>query len=98
MNTTPRFFAEWINKQHVDEHGEWEPDRDEYMKQLCRNLDEAKLVAVAMGKKANVVEWARVAEENFNAEVGISPRHPAAWDTVRVWHGDWQGNWDEERW
>lgn len=96
-DTSPRFIAEWISAQHHDASGEWIPDDDEYSITYCRDLEEAKRVAIANGKACNVVEWARVTEEHFNAELGIPARSPAAWDTVRIWHGDWQGNWDEDR-
>lgn len=95
--TAPRFIAEWISAQFHDESGEWEPDRDEYSCSTHQTLEQAKAAAIAGSKKANVVEWCRVSEECFNDEVGIPARNPAAWDTVRVWHGDWQGNWDEDR-
>lgn len=94
----PRFWAQWIAKQFHDENGEWIPDNDEYQQRLCRDVETAKRVAIDEGKRCNVVEWARVCEENFNPEVNIPAWHSAAWDTVRVWHGDWQGNWDEESW
>jgi hypothetical protein len=96
-DTSPRFIAEWISAQHHDDAGEWLPDDDEYSIQYCSDLKEAQRVAVANGKSCNVVEWARVSEQHFNAELGIPARGDAAWDTVRVWHGDWQGNWDEDR-
>lgn len=44
-----------------------------------------------------MLEWVRVAEECFNPELGIPKHHEAAWDVVRVWHGDWEGNWCEDR-
>jgi hypothetical protein len=96
-DTSPRFRAEWISKQTHDEHGEWLPDEDEYSIQYCRDLKEAQRVAVVNGKACNVVEWARVTELHFDPELGIPARSPAAWDDVRIWHGDWQGNWDEDR-
>lgn len=92
-----RFEAEWIAAQHHDQNGEWEPDRDEYVTQGCANLAAAQRIAVERGKAANVVEWARVTEYAFNPKLGIPARSPAAWDAIRVWHGDWQGNWDEDR-
>lgn len=97
VSTSPRFIAEWISAQFHDEHGEWIPDQDTYSISVHKTLEEAKAAAIAGGKKANVVEWARVSEDHFNSEIGISARSPAAWDTVRIWHGDWQGNWDEDR-
>lgn len=93
-----RFVAEWIAAQYHDpETGEWEPDRDDYRVERCRDLEHAKQVAVARGKAANVVEWARVTEYAFDPELGIPARHEAAWDAVRQWTGDWEGNWDEVR-
>lgn len=92
-----RYSAEWIVKQHNDEFGEWDPDRDEYVGSDHDTLGAAIAAAIAESKKANVVEWWRVVEERFNAEIGIPRRHPAAWDTSRVWHGDWSGNIDEDR-
>lgn len=97
MNTSPRFVAEWISAQHHDETGEWIPDDDEYSVQYCKTLEDAKRVAVEQGKKANVVEWARVTEQHFMPELRIPARNSAAWDDVGIWHGDWQGNWDEDR-
>lgn len=91
------FIAEWIAAQHVDEFGEWEPDMDEYRMQDCATLEEAKRVSVERGKAANVVEWARVSEMQFDPDLGIPARSAAAWNTVRIWSGDWQGNWDEVR-
>lgn len=96
--TAPRFEAEWISAQHHDEFGEWEPDRDEYSCSVHSTFEAAKAASIAGSKRANVVEWCRVSEVHFNSEIGIPARHQAAWDTVRVWHGDWQGNWDEECW
>ena len=59
-------------------------------------LEAAKAAAIAESKAANCVEWWRVQEERFNPELGIPRRSPAAWDTTRTWHGDWQGNSEEE--
>lgn len=92
-----RYIAEWIEKQHVNEFGEWESDRDEYVGKDCKTLAAAKRVAITESKRCNVVEWCRVTVEQFNPDLGIPRRSSAAWDTVAVWHGDWQGNWDEER-
>lgn len=92
-----RYVAEWIEKQYQDEYGDWDPDRDEYRGMDCKTLEEAKRKAIENGKKANVVEWCRVTVEEFNASLGIPRRSSAAWDTVATWHGDWEGNWNEER-
>jgi hypothetical protein len=92
-----RYSAKWIVKQHTNEFGEWDPDRDEYVGSDHTTLEAAIAAAVMGSKKADVVEWWRVTQERFNAEVGIPRRHPAAWDTARIWHGDWEGNWDEDR-
>lgn len=95
-NADVRYIAEWIVAQHNDEHGEWEPDRDEYVGETHATLEAAKTAAIAKSKAANCVEWWRVQEERFDPELGIPRRSPAAWDTTRTWHGDWQGNSDEE--
>lgn len=92
-----RYTAEWIVAQYHDEHGEWEPDRDELMKQPCATLQIAKSIAVRKSKKANCVEWCRVSVEQFNTSLGISRHSDAAWDTIAIHSGDWQGNWSEER-
>lgn len=97
MSTANRFEAEWIAAQHNDEHGEWDPDRDEYVARNCVTLEEAKRVALAQSKAANVVEWVRVTEYAFCPELKIPPHNPAAWDAVRVWHGEWSGEWSEDR-
>jgi hypothetical protein len=92
-----RFEAEWIAAQYHDEHGEWQPDHDDYRAENCPDLETAKRVAVERGKAANVVEWARVTEYAFDPDLGIPARCEAAWDIVRQWSGDWQGSWDEVR-
>ena len=92
-----RFTAEWIKAQHTDPvTGEWNPDRDEYVGQTFSTLKAAQSAAIRESKRANVVEWCRVSEERFNAELGIPRRSDAAWDTVAVYHGDWDGNWNRE--
>lgn len=93
-----RFRAEWIDAQHHDEHGDWDPDRDEYVGSTHATLEAAQKAAIAGSKKANVVEWVKVTEERFNPSLRIHRRSDAAWDTVRVWHGDWVGNWQDDRW
>lgn len=50
------FEAEWIAAQHVDEHGEWEPDRDEYHCSRHATFSTAHAAAVASSMIANVVE------------------------------------------
>lgn len=92
-----RYTAEWIAAQHHDENGEWEPDRDEYVGRACKSLADAKRLAVVESKRCNVVEWCRVTVEQFNPSLGIPRRSDAAWDTVAVHYGDWDGNWQEER-
>lgn len=92
-----RYIAEWIEAQHKDEYGEWNPDDDEYVGRNCKSLEEAQCVAVAESKRCGVVEWCRVTVEQFNPSLDIPRQCSAAWDTVAVWHGDWQGTWDEER-
>jgi hypothetical protein len=92
-----RYTAEWIERQHVDEYGEWNPDDDEYRGMDFDTLEKAKVAAVKYGKQAGVCEWARVTVEQFNPSLGIPRRVGAAWDVIAVWHGDWEGNWDEER-
>jgi hypothetical protein len=96
-NPDVRYSAEWISKQHCDESGEWEPDRDEYACSSHETFESAKADAIASSKAANCVEWWRVCEERFDASLGIPRRSAAAWDTTRTWSGDWQGNCDEDR-
>ena len=92
-----RFIAEWIVRQHIDERGEWEPDRDEREFSTHKTLAEAQEAAIAGAKKAHVVEWCAVEEETYNASLGIPRRSPAAWDSLRTWCGDYEGNWVENR-
>ena len=92
-----RYIAEWIEKQYKDEQGEWEPDRDDYRGIDCKSLAEAQRIAVAQSKRANACEWCRVTMGEFNPSLGIPRRNSAAWDVVSTWHGDWEGNWNEER-
>jgi hypothetical protein len=92
-----RFTAEWIEKQHLDEHGDWNPDDDEYVGQVYKTLEQAKLVAAKESKRAGIVEWCRVTVEEFNPDLGIPRRSDAAWDHISTWSGDWEGNWDEIR-
>jgi len=92
-----RYVAEWIERQYKDEYGEWDPDRDDYRGMDCKSLEDAQAKAIAFGRLANAAEWARVTVKDFNPDLGIPCRSSAAWDTVAVWHGDWEGNWNEER-
>jgi hypothetical protein len=92
-----KYYAEWCRAQHVDENGEWNPDDDEYVSRLCSSVDEAKRVSVEESQRCNVVEWCRVTVVQFNPALDIPKVSPAAWDTIAVWHGDWQGNWEEDR-
>lgn len=92
-----RFEAEWITAQHIDEFGDWNPDDDDYAYSTHPTLEAAQAAAIAGSKAAGVVDWCRVAEYHFNAELGIPARCDAAWDTVRAWTGDWEGNWDQTR-
>jgi len=96
-NPDVRFIAEWIAAQHHDERGEWDPDRDEYVGSTHATLEAAQAAAISESKKAGVVEWVKVEEQTFNAELGIPRRSEAAWDVTRAWHGDWDGNWEEDR-
>ena len=97
MDNNTRYVAEWIEAQHVDEFGEWNPDRDEYAGRNCPSLALAKAVAIRESKRCGVVEWCRVTEEVFNPDLGIPRRSDAAWDVVCTYHGDWSGNWSEDR-
>lgn len=90
-----RFTAEWVSAQHLDEHGDWNPDDDEYRGRGCPCLATAKIVAIMESKRANVVEWCRVTVSEFNPTLGIPRQSDAAWDTVATWHGDWEGNWTQ---
>ena len=94
---TTRYIAEWIAAQHLDKHGEWDPDMDEYGERCAPALELAKAIAVRESQKCNVAEWCRVTVEIFNASLGIPARSDAAWDVVATWHGDWAGNWQEDR-
>lgn len=93
-----RYWAEWVSLERHNEFGEYDPDGAEYSRIPCRSLEDAKRIAVERGKSAGVAEWARVTQEDFLPELGIPKKSDAAWDTVAVWHGDWSGNWNEERW
>lgn len=93
--SAPRFEAEWITAQVVDEFGDWNPDDDTYAHSTHATLEAAQAAATAGSKAAGIVEWCRVAEYHFNPELGIPARSEAAWDTVRIWHGDWDGNFTE---
>jgi hypothetical protein len=93
-----RYWAEWISAEKPNEFGEFDPDGVEYSRIPCQSLEDGKRLSIERGKKANVTEWARVTEEVFLPELAIPKRSDAAWDTVCQWHGDWQGNWDEDRW
>lgn len=95
-DTSPRFIAEWVKANHVDpDTGEFDPDLTEYGASVHASLVAAQDAAVAAGKAANVSEWARVRERNFDPSLRIDPRAEAAWDTVRTWSGDWDGHWEE---
>jgi hypothetical protein len=93
-----RYWAEWVSAERPNEFGEFDPDGVEYSRIQCRSLDDAKRESIKRGKAANVAEWARVTQEDFNASVSIPRRHPAAWDTTCQWHGTWDGHWEEDRW
>jgi hypothetical protein len=92
-----RYEAEWIAAQYHDEHGEWDPDRDEYVGSTHATLEAAQRAALEGSKKAGVVEWCRVTEERFDSSLGIPRISPAAWDVTRVWSGGWDGDWQEDR-
>jgi len=94
MNT--RYIAAWA-KADNSPPGEFDPDSVVYGYAAYHSRGLAQTEAVRLGRKYNVTEWVRVTEEIFNPELGISKTHEAAWDVSRVWHGDWNGNWVEDR-
>ena len=91
-----RYIAAWV-KRDGSAPGEFNPDDLVYGYATCTSLEVAQQKAITMGKRCNITTWARVTEETFNPDVGIPRAHEAAWDDTRVWHGDWEGNWEEER-
>jgi hypothetical protein len=93
MNT--RYIAEWV-KADNSPPGEFDPDSQVYGRAAYDSRGLAQREAIRLARTYNVTEWVRVAEETFNAELGIPKHSDAAWDVVRVWHGDWDGNWVED--
>jgi hypothetical protein len=81
-----RYEAEWIEKQHTNEYGDWDPDKDEYVGSYHKTF-EAALQAARTGAKASGIPWLRVTEQHENFDDGP----PAYWDNVRVWSGDLDG-------
>lgn len=90
-----RYIAAWV-KRDGSPSGEFDPDAVEYGYAAYTSLETAQREAIRLGRQYNVMEWVRVSEEAFNPDLGIPRRSEAAWDTVAVWHGDWEGNWDCE--
>jgi hypothetical protein len=70
-----RFIADWIID--MDDMG-----TDKSASSVHDNLEEATRHAVAASKKAGVIEWVRVREQEWN-------KHTHHWDTVKRWVGDW---------
>jgi hypothetical protein len=83
-----RYVAEWIAKQHQDERGEWDPDRDEFEFSVHRTKADAEHAAVKAGKRCAAADWVRVSFET---------KGPHGWEEERRWCGDWDGNWNEVR-
>lgn len=91
MNTeTHRFKAEWIEKQHMDESGDWIPDKDEYGEAFFKTFDEAHAAAVKNSKRAGQAEWVRIAEQHVVHEDDDGYRFKR-WETLRSWTGDYDG-------
>ena len=90
-----RYIAAWV-KRDGSAPGEFDPDAVEYGHAVYPSLDKAQQEAIRLGRQYNVMEWVRVDEEAFNPGLGIPRRSEAAWDTVRTWHGDWDGNWNDD--
>lgn len=81
-----RYEAEWVEKQHADASGEWNPDRDEYAVSHHATKEEAEKAAIAASKKAGQVEWILVAEQQFRGY---------DWVDIRRWTGDYDGLHEE---
>jgi hypothetical protein len=77
-----RYEAEWISKQHTDNSGQWDPDRDEFCASYHKTRIAAERAAIRESKKADQCEWIRVAEQEYNG---------CEWIDQRVWNGDWKG-------
>lgn len=79
-----RYIADWIID--MDDDGTAE-DRA-----VLSSFEAAKAHAIREGKRAGAIEWWAVREQEF---IGCNDGGPPYWQTVRRWHGDWDGNYDE---
>jgi len=81
-----RFEAGWIEKQHRDSDGEWNPDMDEFAASYHDSRVNAELSAIKSSKAAGQCEWIQVTEQAFVK---------GEWADRRIWVGDWDGLHDE---
>jgi len=77
-----RFEANWIERQHVDANGEWNPDRDEYSASYHRTRETAQRAAIRGSQRAGQCEWWSVSEQQYVH---------GQWIDVQRWTGDWSG-------
>src|SRR5512146_2645173 len=77
-----RFEAEWIERQHCDKDGEWDPERDEYSVSYHRTREAAQRAAIRLGKRAGQCDWFSVSEQRYVRN---------EWITIQRWTGDWTG-------
>jgi hypothetical protein len=86
-----RLIAEWISGATEDAAGRVEYQYERKFSVHSGKLDEAKAMAVAGGKAANVTEWAGVILQEW-----IVDKRTGHWETRETWRGDWDGGWDHE--
>lgn len=70
-----RFVADWI--EDMDEDGPGKEGRS-----VHSSYEDAERAAIESGKRAGVIEWARVREQVKQ------PGGP--WETIAKWVGDWE--------
>jgi hypothetical protein len=84
-----RYEAEWVDKQHFNEQGEWDADKDEYSVSHHDTREAAAAAAIAESKKTNY-EWISVAKQQY-----MPARIGGEWIDIQRWTGDWDGLHDE---
>ena len=89
--TAHRFKAEWIKRQHLDELGEWMPDRDEYGEAFFATFEAARAGAIKASRKAGAAEWVRIAEQQIVEGDDGCGFNWKRWETVQAWTGDYDG-------
>lgn len=77
-----RYEAEWIEKQHANASGEWEPDKDDFCSSLHVTKREAEDAAIISGQRADACEWISVTEQHLIDR---------EWRDIKRWTGDWNG-------